>query len=172
MVSYRHIALVLLVLAPSMANAATDNVTQQRQADIQRLLTTNPLDYATDIRSNCATGKQRAATERGRTAGLTEIPDVADACVTALTRIGREGTLGYVRDTRYATTTPAIAFDNGFVTAYLKRDAIPDNLPTMATLKPAAERCLDQRENDTNLCYSVGYAYGVRASNGEVVRVQ
>jgi len=170
--SVRYCAVILAVLTPSLASATTADLTQRRQEVIGQLLSSAPLSRVTAIRATCVTGGQPASISRDRGLGLVELPDASDYCVTAATRIGRAGQLGYLRDTRYTTVTPALALDNGFVTAFLKHETIPASLPTMAALKPVAERCLSQAERDADLCYSVGYAYGVRAADGEIVHVQ
>jgi hypothetical protein len=169
--SIRYCAVILALAAPSQAWAG-DDLAQRRQADIQAILSNDPYSHVPAARANCAIGGAPAVVKMNREAGFTEVPDAADECVSALTAMGRIGQLGYMRDKRTTVTTPSIAFDNGFVTAYLKHEAIPAGLPAMVTLKPVAERCLAQNENDTDLCYSVGYAYGVRASNGEIVQAQ
>lgn len=170
--SIRFYAVTLAVFMPSLAHGPTADLVRRRQDEIQRLLTSADMKEVTAIRNNCVMGSQAMVTERGRSAGLIEIPDVTDACVTALTRLGRSGALGYVRDPRSSNTTSANAFDNGYVAAYLKREAVPTGLPAMPALKATGERCLHGNEPDTDLCYSVGYAYGVRSVNGEVVRAQ
>lgn len=122
-------------------------------------------------RSGCAMGLAPAAIQSNRAAGL-QTASVGGYCVTVLTRAGRDGTLGYVRDPRTSQITPAIAFDNGFVGAYLKRTALPAGAPTIATLLPIADRCLDQKESNTDLCGAVGQILGSRAVLGEVVVVK
>ena len=79
--------------------------------------------------------------------------------------------LGFVKDTSVATVTPAIAFDNGFVSAYRKADAVPSALPGMTAVKPIAARCYAQLELDTDLCASAGYVYGARIARGEPVPI-
>ncbi|WP_152528007.1 hypothetical protein [Sphingobium lactosutens] len=70
---------------------------------------------------------------------------------------------------RNGQTTPAIAFDTGFVSGFLKRETLPDDAPVMATLMPIAERCLAQTETDHDLCNAAGHMLGVRAARGELV---
>jgi len=66
---------------------------------------------------------------------------------------------------------PALAFDAGFSAAYLAGKREASGLPDVATLKALAERCLDQAEPNLGLCYSTGYAQGVRALRGERPKV-
>lgn len=167
------IALLLIVLVNmviSRAHAAPRDIRAERRAIVQRLLTApTAKSEAISVRGNCATGKAPRAVIQGRAAGLGDLPDAAEYCVTALTRLGRDRSLGYVRDPRSNVLTPALAFDNGFVEAYRKREPVAVGIPSMAALKPTAEQCLGQQQPDTDLCFSVGYAYGVRAAHGEVV---
>ncbi len=90
--------------------------------------------------------------------------------MTALTRAGRDGTLGYVT-LGSNETTPAVAFDTGFVNGYLKHESLPADAPSMAMLLPIADRCLDQKEEKLRLCGLVGQVLGARAAHGEVVPV-
>ena len=121
-------------------------------------------------RSTCATGGAPRLVATTREAGFSTTPDVMELCVTVLSRLGRDGALGYLQDER--GTTSAIRFDAGFVAAYQRREAMPANLPTMAALKPLAERCLAQAEPNTEHCFSAGYALGLRAAHGELPVVQ
>lgn len=119
-------------------------------------------------RSFCATGQAPKRAADVRAAGI-ESPDASAWCVTIMTRQGRDGTLGYVRNPNSNQVTPALAFDSGFVGGYLKREALPAGAPTMTTLLPIAERCLEQRELDTGLCNAAGQMLGLRAARGEIV---
>ncbi len=121
-------------------------------------------------RSACAMGGAPKLVADVREAGI-ERPDASAWCITVLTRAGRDGTLGYVRDPRSDKPTPAIAFDSGFVGGYLKR-ALPQGAPNMATLLPIVERCLEQREPDTDLCNAAGQIAGGRAAAGELIAVR
>ena len=118
-------------------------------------------------RSACAMGHAPKLVADVRAAGI-ERPDASAWCVTILTRQGRDGTLGYVRDPNSSQPTPAIAFDSGFVGGYLKHDTLPAGAPSMAMLLPIAERCLAQRESDNGLCNAAGQIIGLRAAHGEV----
>lgn len=91
-------------------------------------------------------------------------------CVTVLTRAGRDGALRYVTS-KSGGTTPAIAFDTGFVSAYLKREALPAGAPPMSILLPLADRCLNQNEPRPGACHATGYMLGLRAALGELVPV-
>lgn len=143
----------------------------ERQWTIQHVLNGSSPAGVARARSSCASGQQPASIAERRAVGSVGLPDAADYCVTVLTRLGRDGALGFVRDASNAALTPALAFDNGFVTAYRRREAVPAGLPSMAEFKPLAERCLAQAERDTDLCFSAGYGYGLRAANGETVVV-
>ncbi|MEI9927611.1 MAG: hypothetical protein WDN44_07770 [Sphingomonas sp.] len=67
---------------------------------------------------------------------------LADECIAYLTRLGREGALGYVRDAKSDKLTPALALDRGFVTAYLRHPELPADAPSMVALAPGAETLL------------------------------
>jgi hypothetical protein len=143
-----------------------------RQNIIASVLAQEAPDFVNAIRGNCAAGRETAWIAQRHAAGAWWIPDAADYCVAALTRIGRDGTLSYVHDGRSQKATPAESFDTGFVTAFRKHEAVTSELPTMLAMKPLAERCLAQAEPNTALCSAVGYAFGVRAASGETVVVQ
>lgn len=68
-----------------------------------------------------------------------------------------------------ALLTPAWALDAGFTVAYQGRAGAPAGAPTIAAVKPIAERCLALQERDLGLCYSTGYMYGARAANGTLL---
>lgn len=119
-------------------------------------------------RSDCAMGRVPEQTTRNRVSDPSW-PDASAWCVTVLTRLGRDDTLGYVRDPSSGEPTPAISFDSGFVAGYLKHEALPTNAPSMTALLPVAERCLEQREPNMRLCGSAGYMLGLRAALGEVL---
>lgn len=123
------------------------------------------------MRSICALGQETKHIENLRAAGF-QAPSAGASCVTVLTRAGRDGKLGYVSDPRTSQLTPAMAFDSGFVAGYLKREALPADAPAMAALLPIADRCLDQKEANTNLCNAVGQMLGARAARGEVVALR
>ena len=121
-------------------------------------------------RAACALGKAPAMQATFKSVGWKTLSAGA-YCVTVLTRAGRDGTLRYVRDTQASGNTPAIAFDSGFVGGYIKGEALPAGAPTMATLLPIADRCLDQKEPNMKLCSSAGYMLALRAAKGELVPV-
>lgn len=118
-------------------------------------------------RSMCAAGKGPKRVADTRAAGI-ESPDASVWCVTVLTRAGRDGALGYVRDPSSDKPTPAIAFDSGFVGGY-RKGTVPQGAPSMATLLPIIERCLEQREPDIDLCNAAGQIAGMRAAAGEII---
>ncbi|RYM04937.1 hypothetical protein [Sphingobium cupriresistens] len=120
-------------------------------------------------RSLCASGQMPASVARVRASGFQTL-SASERCVTVLTRAGRDGSLRYVSQ-QDGRITPAIAFDSGFVEAYLKREAVPADTPAMATLLPVADRCLAQNEPNTRLCNTAGYLLGTRAARGELVPV-
>ena len=66
---------------------------------------------------------------------------------------------------------PAIAFDAGFTSAYLKGERSAAGMPDLATLKALSGTCLDRTQSNLGLCYATGYAHGVRAVLGEQVVV-
>lgn len=123
-------------------------------------------------RAECAVGRAEAGIANARRLGVQTVPDAAIWCIATLTRAGRDGNLGYVRDPSNPKLTPALAFDNGFVTGYNKRASLPTDAPSMATLQPVVARCLGQREPDTALCNAAGYAVGARAARGELPSIR
>ena len=138
------------------------------QSTANYVLTSMTPDGAARIRGNCASGDMPALLDRNRKAGLTDVPDVAVYCVAALTRLGRDGTLGFLRDSQSAQAKPALSFDTGFVTAFRRRDPVTPDLPDLAALKPVAERCLSQSEADRAVCTAAGQIIGARVAQGEL----
>lgn len=152
--------------------ASAQDLQAERQATLDMLLTTTPLvDVGTD-REHCASGDEPEAIAHSRSLGALSLPDASDYCITVLIRLARNGGLAPIRDANAAETTGAVALDTGFIAAYARSGAAPVGLPEMDTLKPIAERCLAQAEPNIRLCYSTGFAFGARASQGEVVRVR
>jgi hypothetical protein len=89
-----------------------------------------------------------------------------------LTRTGRDGTLGYVRDPHSVGVQPAQSFDDGFVGGYLAHETLPSGAPAMAVLLPIADRCLAQSEPNLKLCDAAGHMLGVRAAGGETIALR
>lgn len=152
-----------------LANAIPQRDVRAEQAELDGVLTQASPEAVMRIRRGCAGGAQPDSIARLRAAGASELPDATEYCVAALTRLGRDGTLAYVRDDR--GLTPALAFDTGFVSAYQSEEAPPRGLPALASLKPIAERCLAQQEHDTELCRAAGQVFGARIAHGEPVRI-
>lgn len=166
--------LMLAATAAEQASAGANGnahevALRQQRLYLQRVLTVDPVASVTGLRRVCASGEQPQRIAMTRKAGLASSPDATELCVAALARLGREGALSYLQDTHGSTS--AIRFDAGFVTAYVRRQPIPANLPTMGALKPLAERCLAQAEPNHERCYSAGYAFGLRVAQGEVPAV-
>lgn len=159
------------VLAVS-ATAAPRDLRAERQASLDARLTSDSIADIIRDRAGCASGSKVASVAQVRSLGGVDLPDAADICVTAMIRLARERKLTPLRDTRTSATTPALALDAGFAAGFARAGAVPASLPSMATLRPIAERCLAQREPNVGLCNATGYAFGVRAANGEVVRVE
>jgi hypothetical protein len=159
--------------APLLALAAfaVPAQAQQAQGQLDTILHDLKREDIPKLRAVCAMGQAPKHAADARAAGV-ESPDASAWCVTVLTRLGREGMLSYVRDPRTDQPTPAITFDGGFVGGYLKHDALPAGAPSIATLLPVAERCLEQQEANGRLCSSVGYMLGLRAAQGEVVSLR
>ena len=153
------------------ASAAAPATAQVAQLQLDSILHEMKADDVALRRSACALGHAPKLAADARAAGL-ERPDASVWCVAVLTRQGRDGSLGYVRDPSSNKPTSAIAFDSGFVGGYLKHDGLPAGAPTMATLLPIAERCLEQRETDHDLCNAAGQILGMRAAHGEVVAMR
>ena len=164
----RQIALCAVVLT-AVGLAAAGTAKTQPRGDVQFLLGVASPETVARVRASCAAGEATADRAVWRQAGVKSLPDMVDGCVAALTRLGRDGTLGFVRDTRSAAPKPALAFDSGFVAAYRKAEPITSALPGMASVKPIAARCLAQAEPNVNLCSSAGYVYGARLARGEPV---
>lgn len=118
-------------------------------------------------RALCANGQFPASAARLARAGFATL-SASEHCVTVLTRAGRDDALRYVT-LKGAKTTPAVAFDTGFVDGYRSVEAVPSTAPAMAALLPVAERCFGQREPNVRLCSSAGYLMGARAARGEII---
>lgn len=162
------VALVGILIVDMVISRAQAQVAQLQLDSILHEM--KPADVALR-RSACAMGHAPKLAADARAAGI-ERPDASVWCVAILTRLGRDGALGYVRDPHNNQPTPAITFDGGFVGGYLKHEAVPAGAPSMATLLPVAERCLEQREPNNNLCSAAGYMLGLRAASGETVRLR
>jgi hypothetical protein len=159
-----------MLISRAHAQPATAGASGARtQSDVQFLLGMASVETATRVRENCATGQAPADIAVMRQAGVPDLPDMVDGCIAALTRLGRDGNLGFVRDASNPAVTPALAFDSGFVGAYLRTQPMPSTLPSMVAVKAIAARCLGQAEPDTRLCSSAGYVYGTRIAHGEAV---
>lgn len=154
----------ILAIAGSMSPASAAS----QQDELTRVLTTTHPDKIAGMRASCAIGSAAKNHQMLVKAGFEAAP-VGAWCVTVLTRAGRDKTLGFVRDPNSNASTPALAFDNGFVGAYLKHEPLPGGAPTMAALLPIAERCVRQLEPNNQLCTAAGHMLGLRAARGEVV---
>lgn len=163
----RHLVALTVALCalPYAANAKDERA--ERQASLDDMLTIAAASNIADYRDSCAAGRRLTSIARSRALGMTSLPDAVDMCITALIRTAKDGTLRYLRNTD-GSITPALALDTGFVAGYDKAGSV-SALPTLDALRPKAERCLAQAVADTDLCYSIGYAYGVRAAAGETV---
>lgn len=138
--------------------------------EVQEILTNRPLNRVIDGRRLCLTGvrgQSVVALDKAFASNITA--GLADECVAYLVRLGRDGRLDYLANSNGSPPNSPLSFDEGFVVAYRKAERIPAELPTVATLRPYAVRCLTQAEPDTKLCNAVGYAYGARAALGETV---
>jgi hypothetical protein len=137
---------------------------------IQEILTTRPLSKVVADREMCASGvigQLKTAVDQAFAGDLRT--SLADECVAYLVRLGHENDLDFLKGPDSSPSSASGSFDTGFVTAYHKAEQPPPNLPTVDTLRPIAIRCFEQTEPDAQLCYSVGYAYGLRAAQGEQV---
>ena len=156
---------VMLTLAAILAASAAE--AHGARSQLQVILFDIKAADVASLRSGCAMGLAPKYAADARAAGI-DSPDGSAWCVTVLTRAGRDGTLGYVRDPRSSKPTPAGSFDSGFVSGYIKNGAVPASAPSMGTLMPIAERCLAQSEADLDLCSAAGQILGARAAHGEV----
>ena len=125
------------------------------------LLETISSESVAAIRSSCAAGSISESYERNRRAGF-EPGDPVTSCLTVLTRLGLEGRLNFVRDSRSDERTPALAFDQGFVAGYKAREPMAPNAPSWAALRPIILQCLDQDQANTDLCYAAGQIAATR----------
>jgi hypothetical protein len=160
---------LIAALAASAAIGSTPALAGKLQSDRDNVLYGMPLDTVAARRSSCATGNIPAWLARLRAAGFEKLSAGA-YCVTVMTRAGREGALRTIA-LQSGQTTPAIAFDSGFVNGFAKREPVQPETPPMATLLPVADRCLEQSEPNARLCSLAGYVLGVRAASGELVPV-
>lgn len=158
-------AMWLALCAASMTSPANAG---ELQAERDNLLYALTPDSVAQRRSACAMGQIPAKQARLKKVGLQALSAGA-YCVTVLTRAGRDGALAYARDPRAQRVTSAIAFDMGFVSAYLRHEALPADLPAMEALLPVADRCLEQKEPNQRLCGLAGQVLGARAATGELV---
>jgi len=139
-----------------------------RQKEIDEILHRRPLASVVSARQLCASGisgEMIAAIDTAIGGGLPL--RLADLCLANLTRSAREGRLEPIENHR---APAALAIDAGFMAGFAAREAVPADLPSMAALKPIAERCLAQREANTGLCSAAGYALGLRVRRGEAIR--
>lgn len=164
------LGLPLMAMA-MMGNAAPQDLRAQRQAMLGHLLTVTASKNIARDRVDCLSGRAAKSIPRARLLGSQALPDVADYCVTVLIRSARDGIRSLLRDASSTAPTSASALDHGFMVAYAKNEPLPAGLPTMATLRPIAQRCLSLAESDVELCYAVGSAYGRRARLGETVTI-
>ena len=162
------LAFVTMLGTPIAAVAKPADPRAQRQASLNDDLTIRAASNIAAGRASCASGGEVAAVAKSRASlRLQNLPDAVDYCVTVLIRTARDGGMHYLRSPD-GKITAALALDTGFVAGYRKAGSA-DALPAMSAIRETAERCLSLSEADTALCYSLGYAYGVRAANGETV---
>lgn len=156
------VALLCSILGPLPAKASDD--------PIQDTLKTRPLPDVVEDRLQCAGGfTGRASHLLDEAFASNETAFLADECIANLVRLGREKQLSVLNNTNGQLPNSPLGFDTGFVVAYRKAEQPPANLPTVTVLRPIAARCFEETEQDGQLCYSVGYAYGLRAAQGEQV---
>ncbi len=137
---------------------------------IQSILTTLPINQVVEDRKMCdsgISGQTTALLDQAFASNQTAF--LANKCIATLVRLGQAGQLGFFGDANGRAPNAPLSFDTGFVAAYRTAEQVPNNLPAVADLEPVAARCFEQTEQDKQLCYSVGYAYGLRAAKGEPV---
>lgn len=161
---------IIIGLALGAGFAAVPAIADVLEVERDSILNRLRREQVVHHRSLCVTGGMPAEIARERAAGFRTLSAGA-YCVTILTRAGRDGALRYIT-LKGGETTPATAFDTGFVSAYLKREALPAGAPPMTALLPLADGCLDQKEPRPGACHAVGYMLGLRAAKGELVPVQ
>jgi len=163
------IGAVVCSLLATDATGQSRDVRADRQRGIHWILNRMEAGSVANLRSSCAAGDPVFGSAMLLNATRASFSlSVAELCVTVLTRAGRDRTLRYMTVTS-GQTTPAITFDTGFVNGYLKGEQLPAGAPTIATLLPAADRCLNHKEQSARLCSSAGYVLGARAARGELV---
>lgn len=157
------VGVMLIGAVPAMAQTPTE-----RAKSVSWILERMEPDTVGFLRTNCAVGDAIFGSNMIVDATKAAIKlNTAELCVTVLTRSGRDGTLQYMA-LKNGGTPSSLSFDSGFVGGYRAR-ALPRGAPTMATLLPIAQRCLEQREADKDLCNAAGQILGVRAALGEVI---
>jgi len=173
----RMALLVTLLVLPvadltiSHARAASKEETRAaRQASLDDMLTIAAASNIASFRTSCAAGRSVAGVARSRSMNIDTLPDAVELCITALIRTARDGNLGYLKNAD-GNVTPALALDTGFVAGYGKAGS-PSALPALDALRSKAESCLSQTMTDNDLCYSIGYVYGIRAANGETMKAR
>jgi len=162
---------MILVALPFVAAAPVGAVPSDltdRQKMIDTILYQRSIASVVEGRKLCASGvraESMAALDRAFHSDLSA--QLAEECIAYLIRAAREKR----RERLSAARAPSAgAVDAGFMEGYTKADTIPPDLPSMAALKPLAQRCFAQTERNTELCSAAGYALGVRAAHGELVK--
>ena len=156
-----------LAIVPAVAQAPYDELAD-RQAEMDEILNHMPLQRVIERRRLCASGITGELHDAvGRALGAGAPFRTADLCLAELTRAAREGRMEPITSSR---APAAAALDAGFMSGFRQGGPIPAGLPMMVALKPVAERCLAQREANVRLCSAAGFALGLRAYHGEIVR--
>jgi hypothetical protein len=136
--------------------------------DVATILTTTPMAKVQQGRIMCASGIRGDMTNNLANAfGEGDLSPVGKECVAYLVRYARQGQFGAPPGLKGNRAPAALALDASFMTAYRQRPAIPQGMPSLATLLPIAERCYRGNEHDGGLCSAAGYALGARLSAGE-----
>jgi len=92
----------------------------------------------------------------------------SDVCISALTKLGRSGGLGYI-GFKDNSTSPSLSFDTGFVSGFKKMEDIPADRFDFLKLKALADKCYQNAEPRNDLCNAAGHMYGLFAAHGMIV---
>jgi hypothetical protein len=163
--------LAALGLVPGIAQAVPQSTPAlaELRAQVEETLTRRPIASVAARREMCAmgiSGELDSTLDQAFNSQLSAA--LADECLANLTRLARAGRFAAVTSNR---APAAHAVDAGFMKGFQAHSPMPADLPSMATLKPVAQRCFAQREPDTQLCVAAGFALGLRTYHGETVSV-
>jgi hypothetical protein len=167
-------ALVAIGIGSSATGQQSGNASTARSSAAAynpiTILTTMPMASVSEGRLLCATGARGRMVNVLQKAIGNDVPlTVADECLAYLVRVAWLRQFGAPQRIKGNPAPTALALDTAFMTAYSKREAVARGMPTLATLRPVAERCFRATEPDAALCAAIGYAIGTRLASGEAL---